>query len=117
VAPTSLRGGQLATRPNDDSQPKFGAVARASSAARPEAAGQVAGRPGPPLADPLAYKARPITMGPLKAGHHGDTHKCMNTPHSQPATAAWANPTTDFSVRTISHEKVRRKSHTYNQPY
>ena len=116
MAPTSRCSGQLAAQPRDNSQPKFGAVARASSAARPEAAGQVAGRPGPPLADPLAYKARAITMGPLKAGHHGHTHKCMNTPHSQPAKAAWADSTTDFSVRTISHEKVRRESHTYNQP-
>ena len=26
--------------------------------------GRVAGQPEPPLADPLAYKARPITIGP-----------------------------------------------------
>ena len=45
---------------------EIGAVARTSSAPRPETAGQVAGRPGPPLADPLAYQARPITMGPLR---------------------------------------------------
>ena len=68
MAPTSRCSGQLAAQPSDNSQPKFGAVARASSAPRPEAAGQVAGRPGPPLADPLAYKARPITMGPLGRG-------------------------------------------------
>ena len=55
-------------------------------------------------------------MGPLKAGHLGHHTKYMNTPHSQPAKAAWADSTTDFSVRTISHEKVRRESHTYNQP-
>ena len=53
-----------------------------------------------------------LFMGPLKAGHHGHHTKCMNTPHSQPAKAAWADSTTDFSVRTISHEKVRRESHT-----
>ena len=70
AAPTSFRGGQLAAQLNDDSQPKFGAVARTSSAPRPETAGQVAGRPGPPLADPLAYQARPITMGPLGQWHH-----------------------------------------------
>ena len=80
MVPTSLRSGQLATQPSGDSQPKFGAVARTSSAPRPETAGQVAGRPGPPLADPLAYQARPITMGPLGRGHHRDIHNYMDTP-------------------------------------
>eukprot|EP01047_Picozoa_sp_COSAG01_P030496 COSAG01_NODE_2128_length_8364_cov_100.246461_9_plen_121_part_00 len=83
------RGGQLAAQLNDNSQPKFGAVARTSSAPRPESAGQVAGRPGPPLADPLAYKARPITMGPLRRASWMNTHKYMYTPTlTQPLSLA-----------------------------
>ena len=56
---------------------EIGAVARTSFAPRPESAGRVAGRPGPPLADPLAYQARPITMGPLRRASYENTHKYM----------------------------------------